>query len=300
MARREVTREQFDAAMPQERLVVTLLVFSLLSCRNDVSPGPLEGGLSQITVRYVCANDFEIQNQRKIALTIRYTVLGTGEDGELLLPPRAEGTESPTRLTTLHQGSLQLIEGDLVWLITPAVVMLLAGFGFKASLVPFHQWVPDTYEGAPTPITAFLSTASKATGFAILIRVFLTGFGTQALAGHWTPLLVAVSVLTMTLGNLTALRQTNVKRLLAYSSIAQAGYILIGVAVGLAAVIEIPVFTASAALGARFGMRNVLLAGIAISILTLFGYSLAHSPAGVATFRALLNVIVNEPLEIRV
>ena len=114
--------------------------------------------------------------------------------------------------------------------MTPAIIMLLAGFGFKASLVPFHQWAPDTYEGAPTPITAFLSTASKATGFAILMRVFLTALGSQPIAGTWITLLVAISVLTMTLGNLTALRQTNIKRLLAYSSIAQAGYILIGVA----------------------------------------------------------------------
>jgi len=121
-------------------------------------------------------------------------------------------------------------QGELVWLVVPAVVLLLVGFGFKASLVPFHQWVPDTYEGAPTPVTAFLSTASKATGFAILIRVFLMGLGEGSIAGQWIQLLVAISVMTMTLGNLTALRQTNVKRLLAYSSIAQAGYILIGVA----------------------------------------------------------------------
>ena len=99
--------------------------------------------------------------------------------------------------------------------------------------MPFHQWAPDTYEGAPTPITAFLSTASKATGFAILIRVFIVALGAWPRM-QWIALLVAVSVLTMTLGNLTALRQTNIKRLLAYSSIAQAGYMLIGVAAVLA------------------------------------------------------------------
>jgi len=121
-------------------------------------------------------------------------------------------------------------QGELVWLVTPAVVMLLVGFGFKASLVPFHQWAPDTYEGAPTPVTAFLSTASKATGFALLMRVLLTALGGRPITGIWMTLLVAISVLTMTLGNLTALRQTNIKRLLAYSSIAQAGYVLIGVA----------------------------------------------------------------------
>jgi len=117
--------------------------------------------------------------------------------------------------------------GELVWLGVPALILLLAGFGFKASLVPFHQWAPDTYEGAPTPVTAFLSTASKAAGFAILMRVFLVAMG--PLQAQWIALLIAVSIATMTVGNLTALKQTNVKRLLAYSSIAQAGYMLIGV-----------------------------------------------------------------------
>ena len=120
------------------------------------------------------------------------------------------------------------------WLTTPAIILLLTGFGFKASLVPFHQWAPDAYEGAPTPVTAFLSTVSKATGFAILMRVFLVALNQRPVVLQWIALLVAVSVVTMTLGNLAALRQTNLKRLLAYSSIAQAGYILIGVAALLA------------------------------------------------------------------
>jgi NADH-quinone oxidoreductase subunit N len=110
----------------------------------------------------------------------------------------------------------------------PAIVLMLAGLGFKASLVPFHQWAPDTYDGAPTPVAAFLSTASKATGFAILVRLLLTALPMQPAQGDWVAILSAVSMVTMTLGNLIAIRQTNIKRLLAYSSIAQAGYILIG------------------------------------------------------------------------
>ena len=142
------------------------------------------------------------------------------------------GATGTTDLAGIAQALAGKASNELVWLSMPAIVLLLAGFGFKASLVPFHQWAPDTYEGAPTPITAFLSTASKAAGFAILMRVFLTAL--SPVAGQWIPLLVAVSVVTMTLGNLTALKQTNIKRLLAYSSIAQAGYILIGVAAVLA------------------------------------------------------------------
>lgn len=110
--------------------------------------------------------------------------------------------------------------------------LILAGLGFKISLVPFHQWAPDTYEGAPTPVTAFLSVGSKALGFAVLLRLALTAFPT--FQNDWAPVLAVISIITMTLGNLVALRQTNVKRMLAYSSIAQAGYILIGlVAVNL-------------------------------------------------------------------
>ncbi|MDQ7028365.1 MAG: NADH-quinone oxidoreductase subunit N [Ardenticatenia bacterium] len=118
--------------------------------------------------------------------------------------------------------------GTLDELVLPAVVLMLAGFGFKTSLVPFHQWAPDAYEGAPTPVTAFLSVGSKAAGFAVLIRVLLMAL--PMFQVDWAAVLVAFSILTMTLGNLVALVQTNMKRLLAYSSVAQAGYILMGLA----------------------------------------------------------------------
>lgn len=113
------------------------------------------------------------------------------------------------------------------WLTYPAIILLLAGFGFKIALVPFHQWSPDTYEGAPTPVTAFLSVGPKAAGFAVLIRVFITAF--SGFQPHWVAVLAGISMVTMTLGNLIALRQENIKRMLAYSSIAHAGYILMGV-----------------------------------------------------------------------
>ncbi len=114
------------------------------------------------------------------------------------------------------------------WLVFPALIMALAGLGFKIALVPFHQWAPDAYEGAPTPVTAFLSVGPKAAGFAVLMRFLLT-----ALPGFqldWMAVLAGMAIVTMTLGNLVALWQSNIKRLLAYSSIAQAGYMLIGLA----------------------------------------------------------------------
>jgi len=109
-----------------------------------------------------------------------------------------------------------------------AVILMLAGFGFKIALVPFHQWSPDAYEGAPTPITAFLSVGPKAAGLAVLIRVLVVAL--PAYSPNWTPLLAFMAIITMTMGNLVALWQTNIKRMLAYSSIAQAGYMLVGLA----------------------------------------------------------------------
>jgi proton-translocating NADH-quinone oxidoreductase chain N len=113
-------------------------------------------------------------------------------------------------------------------LVVASVLLILTGFGFKIALVPFHQWSPDAYEGAPTPITAFLSVGPKAAGLAVLIRVMVVALPAYSL--NWTVILSLVAILTMTVGNLTALWQTNMKRMLAYSSIAQAGYMLIGLA----------------------------------------------------------------------
>ncbi len=108
--------------------------------------------------------------------------------------------------------------------------LLLVGFGFKIALVPFHAWVPDVYEGAPTPVTAFMTVGPKAAGFAALIRILTQAL--PSLGSDWRLFLWASAILTMTLGNLVAVRQTNIKRMLAYSAIAHAGYILVGIVAG--------------------------------------------------------------------
>ena len=108
------------------------------------------------------------------------------------------------------------------------VIMIVAGFGFKIAAVPFQMWVPDVYEGAPTPVTAYLSVASKAAGFAVLLRVFYTAFG--ALEGDWGLLFAGMSAASMTIGNLVAIAQSNIKRMLAYSTVAHAGYMLVALA----------------------------------------------------------------------
>jgi NADH-quinone oxidoreductase subunit N len=112
------------------------------------------------------------------------------------------------------------------------MVLMVAGFGFKIAAIPFHMWVPDVYEGAPTPITAYLSVASKAAGFAIILRVFYSAFGLPSwLSLDWGLVFAVLAAIGMTLGNIIAIPQTNIKRMLGYSSIAQAGYLMVGLAV---------------------------------------------------------------------
>lgn len=136
---------------------------------------------------------------------------------------------------TTHLGEIAAVIGTTSG-PSPALIMglvfLVAGFGFKMAMVPFHMWVPDVYEGAPTPVTAYLAVGSKAAAFAVTLRVFYVAFGAPDwLNLDWGLLFAVLSAVTMTVGNIMALPQANIKRLLAYSSIAHAGYILVGLAV---------------------------------------------------------------------
>jgi len=141
--------------------------------------------------------------------------------------------------TGLREVAVALTASNQPLPVVLGALLMLAGFGFKIAAVPFHMWTPDVYEGAPTPVTAFVSVASKAAGFAVLMRVFIGAF--DFIRPDWIAVVGALSVVTMTLGNVVAIPQTNIKRMLAYSSIAQAGYVLIGVvcisALGVASII---------------------------------------------------------------
>ena len=110
------------------------------------------------------------------------------------------------------------------------IALMVAGFGFKIAAVPFHMWAPDVYEGSPTPVTAFLSVASKAAGFAVILRVFYVAFPLDTLSIEWSAIFATLAVLSMTLGNLVAISQNNIKRMLAYSTVAHAGYLMMGLA----------------------------------------------------------------------
>jgi NADH-quinone oxidoreductase subunit N len=134
--------------------------------------------------------------------------------------------------------ALRLNDAQYPLLLFAGAAMMLVGFGFKIATAPFHIWTPDVYEGAPTPVTAFMAAGPKAAGFASFMRVFLFGFPFVAAAanrtisselhGAWISVLVVLAILTMTIGNVAAIVQNNVKRMLAYSSIAHAGYALVG------------------------------------------------------------------------
>ena len=239
-------------------LIVALAVCLAVSATNLVL---IYLGLELLSITsYVLAG--YIRNDRKSGeAAIKYFLYGATASAVMLYGMSLlYGATGTTDLSGVARALAGPAQSRLAWLGAPAIILLLSGFGFKASLVPFHQWAPDTYEGAPTPVTAFLSTISKATGFAVLIRVFLVALGQPQLQGEWTALLIAVSIATMTIGNLTALRQTNIKRLLAYSSIAQAGYILMGVA-------------------AAFTARGSTFTGINGSLIYLFGYLFTNAGA---------------------
>jgi NADH-quinone oxidoreductase subunit N len=139
------------------------------------------------------------------------------------------GVTGTTVLSEFAKNNANFANGSSTPIITLGIVFCVVGFAFKVSAVPFHTWAPDTYEGAPTPITAFLSVSSKTGGFVAIVTLIFVGFFGQH--DVWEPMMWALAVLTMTVGNLVALRQTNVVRLFAYSSIAQAGYILAPLAV---------------------------------------------------------------------
>lgn len=135
------------------------------------------------------------------------------------------GTTGSTLLTDIGEA---LADGDLLAMEVVGVVFVVCGFAFKISAVPFHTWAPDTYEGAPTPVTAFLSVASKAAGFVALMTVLFVAF--PGATDVYGPLIWVMAVLTMTVGNVLALRQTNIIRMLAYSSVSQGGFMLMPLA----------------------------------------------------------------------
>src|SRR5581483_9059253 len=185
-------------------------------------------GLETMAVSFYILAGFIKPNQRSNEAAVKYFLLGAFSLGILLygmsLMYGFSGTTNLRVMATAFAGQ----EHDPRLVL--AVILVVAGVGFKIAAVPFHMWAPDVYEGAPTPVTAFLSVGSKAASFAMLLRIFIEGL--PAMSEDWRLLFYVLSIVTMTVGNFAALTQTNLKRMLAYSSIAHAGYLLIGIVAG--------------------------------------------------------------------
>ena len=196
-------------------------------------------GLETMAVSFYVLAGVIRPNRRSNEAAVKYFVLGAFSLAILLYGMALlYGLSGTTHLRTVAT-AVSGRDGGLLLLL--AVTLLVAGISFKIAAVPFHMWAPDVYEGAPTPITAFLSVGSKAASFAMLMRIFVEGLPAVRLDGlgvvfgqafGWRTLFYVLSIATMTVGNVAALTQSNIKRMLAYSSIAHAGYLLIGVVAG--------------------------------------------------------------------
>jgi NADH-quinone oxidoreductase subunit N len=203
-------------------LVISTLGMSLVGASADMVM--LFVALETATIPLYVMAGFLNTDDRSIEAGFKYLLFGAMTSAFMLYGfSLVFGFTGQTNLTAIAQSL-----GDMPSLaLIGSAILILVGLGFKTSMVPFHFWTPDVYEGAPTPVTGFLSTASKAAGLAAIIRVFMIAYPPTS---GWVQFMAVMAAITMTLGNLIALRQTSIKRLLAYSSIAHAGYLLMGVA----------------------------------------------------------------------
>ncbi len=206
-------------------VIIAALGLGLMAAANDLIMLYVAMELTGIT-QYLLVGYLR-DTQRSTEAGIKYFLFGAVASTVMLYGlSLLYGFTGATEFHAVAAG-LSSVDGPPVLV---AMILVAVGFGFKVAAVPFHFWTPDVYEGAPTPVTAYISVASKAAGFAVLVRVFNYVFPLGSPHSEWVNLVETLAIVTMTLGNLLAIPQTNIKRMLAYSSIAQAGYVLIGVA----------------------------------------------------------------------
>lgn len=215
-------------------------------------------GLETLSIATYVMAGLRKSDLRSNEASMKYFILGSFATGFLLYGMALiYGATGSTNITEI---ALLVANPNFPALLLIGAAMLVVGFGFKIATVPFHVWTPDVYEGAPTPITGFMATGPKAAGFASFMRVFVLGFpliaGAQAaglLHETWITALAVIAMLTMTVGNVAAILQNNIKRMLAYSSIAHAGYALVGFV--------------GAGMATTFPKRNEAIAAVAFYLL---------------------------------
>jgi len=229
MAMRFLDLEGAQAGEFYAMVVFAVLGMMLMASGNDFAS--IYIALETMALSVYVLVGFAKADRKSNEAALKYFLLGAFASGILLYGiSLVYGATGSFNLDGIAEAIAAGPRGSYL-LLQVGAILVLVGMAFKVAAVPFHMWTPDAYEGAPTPITAFMSTAAKAAAFAMLCRVFLKGF--YGLAADWTPLLVFLAVASMTLGNVVAILQDNVKRMLAYSSIAHAGYMLLGlIAVG--------------------------------------------------------------------
>ncbi|MDE0481698.1 MAG: NADH-quinone oxidoreductase subunit N [Candidatus Poribacteria bacterium] len=226
--------EELDARLKGEYYALLLAVtFGMFLMASSTNLLMIFISLETVSLTSYILAGFLTHSPRSSEAAFKYITYGAVASGTMLFGlSLIYGMTGTGDLAAIGQQlPIVLAEGQVTTLgILIAITFILAGIGYKIASVPFHMWSPDVYEGAPIPITAFLSVASKAAGFALFLRFFFSGFGnSEVMQSIDLGLLLAiVSALTMTIGNLAALPQRNVKRLLAYSSIAHGGYLLMG------------------------------------------------------------------------
>jgi len=213
-------------------LLFAALAMNLMAGANDLIV--IAVAIEFLSVSSYILTGFLRGNSLSIEGGLKYFLYGSITSAAMLyglsLLYGASSTTSLPAIGAMLAEPESLLVTDMWAIVLPALMLVLAGVGFKIAIVPFHQWSPDAYQGAPTPVTAFLSVGPKIAGFAVLLRLLMTAFSVEAYAHQWAATAAGLAVITMVFGNITALRQTNVKRMMAYSSIAQAGYGLVAVA----------------------------------------------------------------------
>ncbi len=237
-----VERENVPVGEYHAMLLFATVGMMLMASGNDLVIIFL--GLETLSIATYVMAGLRRTDLRSNESAMKYFILGSFSSAFLLYGMAL--IYGATGSTNVSEIALKVADPNFPALLLIGGAMLLIGFGFKVATVPFHIWTPDVYEGAPTPVTAFMAAGPKAAGFASFIRVFVIGFpliaASQAsgyLHDSWITALTVMAILTMTFGNLAAIVQNNVKRMLAYSSIAHAGYALVGfIGAGMAQTIE--------------------------------------------------------------
>ncbi|MDF2921244.1 MAG: proton-translocating NADH-quinone oxidoreductase, chain [Paenibacillaceae bacterium] len=241
-----------------------LVVFAALGASVMVSAGDLitmYTGLELMTISFFILTAFRKTEPKSSEAGLKYLILGAVSSAVLLYGLTI--VYGIAGSTIFDEIAASLSGSSLEPALILGIVFLIAGFGFKISAVPFHMWSPDIYHGAPSPVTSLLSTGSKAAAFAVFVRVFLGALPDTR--DTWVMLLAVIAAATMLFGNLAAIPQTNLKRMLAYSSVSQAGYILTGLVAanalgvkGIAFYTMIYVFASTAAFAVVIAVSNAL------------------------------------------